>query len=472
MKKILILIFCIAFPAVLQGKTLYVDVDDAGCSDDTTYANNDADNPWCTIGRAAWGNASRSTPSTTQAAQAGDVVLISAGIYWTDGPTVSDRFGVALNPANSGTSGNPITFRGVGEVYVRMNYGFRSGMIGSAGRDYIVWDNFYIDDYYGGSLSDTGPVIFTGGASYCQLINSTVVGHPGSYYHEYATFTGNYNGIRLEPAHHTTIKNNEIYNVTGTQNEAGIMLYSSTYSIIENNHIHDCGTGIYVKGETTVNQEYNTIRYNLVEDCTASGISHGYFNRYGETYQNIVSGCGSGIVIRTLDDGDQILNSYIVNNTLFDNDQHFLVMVDAGTNTTVANNITSGGTNVYWSWGGTDQSDNTYDRNNLYGQSGIFAYMASGNYTLSQWQAAFGYDANSVTTDPSFTDAANGDFTLQAGSPALTLGRTITAIHGTSGETIPAGAYITGTETIGIESTVSSTPSITGIPTIIGVTIQ
>lgn len=91
-----------------QPRTLYV----AGSGDDAvSYAENTRTRPWRTIGRAAWGSTSRSSPDAIQAAQAGDTVVVSPGVDWEDGDPRGGRFTVSLNPVNSGTPGAPITFR-------------------------------------------------------------------------------------------------------------------------------------------------------------------------------------------------------------------------------------------------------------------------------------------------------------------------------------------------------------------------
>jgi hypothetical protein len=229
-------VFCLSavlLISVADAKTLYVN--GATGNDATTYESNSATAPWRTIGRAAWGSTSYTSPNAAQAAKPGDVVEISEGIYWETGNPSGGRFSVSLNPVNNGTAASPIIFRGVGDVFVRMQRGFRGGMIGCEGRSYIIWDNFQIDDYYGGSTSDTGPVVFSANARHCQLINSTVKGHPGSYYHGYPTFGGNYRGISIEPAHFIVIRNNVIHDFRGGQNEAGVMLYDSNDNLIENN---------------------------------------------------------------------------------------------------------------------------------------------------------------------------------------------------------------------------------------------
>ncbi|MBM4340562.1 MAG: fibronectin type III domain-containing protein [Deltaproteobacteria bacterium] len=135
---------------------------------------------------------------------------------------------------------------------------------------------------------------------------------------------------------------------------------------------------------------------------------------------------------------------------------------DSGNVTTVANNITFGGNNAYHSWDGATPTGSTVNRNNFYNISSTFAYMADGSYSLATWRSTFGYDVNSITDNPQFVGGSGvAAYKLQSGSPARTLGRTITAIHGSSGQTIPAGAYITGNEVIGL---VSGAPSDTTPP--------
>ncbi|MBI1908353.1 hypothetical protein HYS28_02965 [Candidatus Uhrbacteria bacterium] len=60
------------------------------------------------------------------------------------------------------------------------------------------------------------------------------------------------------------------------------------------------------------------------------------------------------------------------------------------------------------------------------------------NYTFAAWQA-LGYDANSVTSAPSFTDAAAYDFTLAVGSPAINAGTALGYTRDFAGNTVPVG---------------------------------
>jgi parallel beta-helix repeat protein len=472
MKKLLcfLVVAFLFYPCLSYSKTLYVN--GATGNDATTYVNNTAEAPWATIGRAAWGSTSYASPNTAQAAQAGDTVLVTAGTYTTAGDTSGNRWTVALNAANNGTSGSsPITFRGVGTVYIRMASGSRGPMIGSNSKNYIVWDNFYIDDYYGGSSSDTGPVVLYNQTG-SQIINCTVKGHSGSYYNGFPTFTGNYNAIRLEYAHYSTVKNCTIFQITGGENEAGIMFYDSDYNTIENNIIYSNGSGIYVKGVRSANtQDYNIIRKNIIYLNSVGLILLG--GNEGKVYQNIfrdndvsldmnapsetqqnnkivnnvfarVTGSGSNGLIRTRGTSATGYPGALIQNNIFTNTGTFAVIADVAYGST--------NTNI------------TFEHNNYYNfpASKLWYSEGAASKSFAQWKADFGKDdlaPDSITTDPLFVDATGNDFKLQAGSPALTLGVDILDLDGdgSTTDTIPAGAYITGNETIGIGSSIPAT---------------
>src|SRR5690606_15483338 len=84
--------------SLADAKVLYVDRNTG--NDATTYEANSATSPWATIGRATWGSTNRSSPNASQAARAGDTVIVRAGTYSTAGTDV--RYDPAYNPANSG----------------------------------------------------------------------------------------------------------------------------------------------------------------------------------------------------------------------------------------------------------------------------------------------------------------------------------------------------------------------------------
>ena len=433
--------------SVADAKTLYVN--GATGNDATTYEANSATSPWRTIGRAAWGSTSYTSPNASQAARAGDVVQIAEGIYWETGDPNGGRHSVSLNPVNNGTATNPIIFRGMGNVYVRMQLGFRGGMIGCAGRSYIIWDNFEIDDYYGGSTSDTGPVVFSNSASHCQLINSTVKGHPGTYYHGYPTFGGNYRGISIEPGNFIVIRNNVIHDFRGGQNEAGVMLYDSNDNLIENNLFYNNGVAVFVKGlHPGFTQSRNVIRRNVVRDNN-SGI-RGLDFEDGRVYQNVIyNNSGVGLWIGF----GAARRSMWVNNTLFNNGRPVVAQGTDLVGVQFLGNIVASSPYAHYNWTNDvpTQQDVVYNRN-VYFNNARHAYYESGRtITFADWQTTYRMDVNGVSTNPMFVNPSTGDFRLQSGSPVRSLAVDMLDLNGNGSTTdlIPAGAYVTGNEVIG-----------------------
>lgn len=450
-----IITVCISAPAF--AKTLYVNSQTG--DDSVSYESNSETSPWRTIGRAATGSTNRAAPNTSQAARAGDTVLIAPGIYWESGYSNGGRFTVSLNPINSGTQQNPIIFRGNGTVYVRMLAGFRGGMIGCNGRNYIIWDNFHIDDYYGGSTSDTGPVVFSGNAQHCQIINSDIKGHPGSYYHGYPTYGGNYRGISIEPANNIVVRNNRVYQFRGGQNEAGLMTYDSNDNIIENNEFFDNGAAVFIKGvHPGFTQARNIIRKNVVRD-NWSGI-----RVLGSTdaliYQNVIMNNRHAGLWAGFTDSRR---SKFFNNTLFNNEIGFVPQGADLVDVELRNNIFANNRNAIYNWdvGNPSGQDVAYSNNIYNGNSTHANYESGGTISYSSWQSTYRLDLNSSTADPAFENAAGGDFRLRTTSAARNLGVDYLDLNlnGQTTDTIPAGAYVTGTEVIGRLSS-SSAPAV------------
>lgn len=448
-------------PRSADSKTLYVNGTTG--SDSVSYATNSESTPWRTIGRAVWGSSSYSSPNAAQAAQPGDVVLISQGIYWEgnggDTNPTGARYRVILNPANSGTASQPITIRGVGTVEIRIINGVRGPMIGCNSRNYVIWDNVFIDDTYGGSREDTGPVVFHATTG-CQLINSTVMGHNGSYHWGYPTYGANYRLVSIDGnSSYVLIRNNRISRAKlgtgpGGQNEACIMLYDASDNIMEHNVLDDCGTGIFVKDLPNTTLDRNILRFNLVTNCHSGGLRvHGYYTRAprdNRVYQNIVRGCDTGAGIRV--GWGAATNTLVVNNTLVNNGGGGIYLQSTDmVNTQIYNNVVVGpGPAVFGTTNATPGTQSFTANRNLYYNVSPFANYDGTTYTWSQWQTTFGKDPNSPHgINPLFINASANDYRLQSGSQALTLGRAVGGIGGSDGTVIPAGAYITGNEVIG-----------------------
>ncbi len=95
-------------------------------------------------------------------------------------------------------------------------------------------------------------------------------------------------------------------------------------------------------------------------------------------------------------------------------------------------------------------------RNQINGQTHACTLNGS-NMSHATWAGTSGIsDTNSITTAPTFVNAAADDFRLASnGQTALTQGRVpavMNGLIGATGDTIPLGCYITGSEEIGLES--------------------
>ena len=462
------------FPASLQAKTLYVDA--VNGNDATTYANNGPSTPWRTIARAAWGSTDRGARVSSQAARAGDVVLVAAGTYAT--LATNERNIPALYTENEGTSDSPITFRAVGTVNLTLTGG--SGpVVGSYDRDYIIWDGFTIHEATAPSRPDTGPVTiwFCNG---CQILNMDINGNGDG-----GGRMDNHGGIRIEQSRNLLIRNNRIQNVYtdhNANNGSGIMVYSSGAITFEHNEIFNCGSGIFLKGGPATNNDYFTIRYNLLynigeqRDGGVSGnaiIAHAGAPNRPEApvriYQNVVRDSLQAAVriwhFDGVDPTNNPLNVKIVNNTFENVESGLWVDRDPLPNAQHVfwNNIVTNSRQMI-AYNGSLYADNTrFDsEHNLSYNNTQFAAMTDGNVTVTTWRSRTGQDTAapaSSTSNPLFVNEAGNDFRLQAGSPARTLGVDWMDLNGNGSttETVPAGAYVTGSEAIGRTSG-STTP--------------
>jgi len=470
----------------VHAATLYVNnTGSPSCSDGTAKASNTANAPWCTIQRAAKGHANPATPNASEAASAGDLVLVTAGTYTESGTITGScgstgRYTAILDPVNSGTTGNPITFRGVGTVAVRATDNHYGPILGWLNHDYIVWDHFYVDEQYLHTCDDTGSVVLWGGTG-GQLINSTIIG-------DSQWTADNHNGIRTEYCDTCTIKNNSISNVWdsgGTnRNAAGIMTYSTTNIVIEHNDITDTVTGIYLKHNIS---PYGgaIVRFNVVRNALMTGMEI-HRQDGADVYQNIVrteytGGADTyGILLLHFDATTSPDNIDVVNNTIDGWDTGFGAgLTNGGTGNRFYNNIvTYNGVGI----GGdplSGWSDNAVldlEHNLYYGNTNI-SYIGSTLRNLATYQSATGQDAVSPAasgSDPLFVDRTAANFRLQGSSPAAALGVDILDLDGdaSTSDSIPAGAYITGTETIGLEVASGSTVISGGMSWSGGVRIQ
>jgi hypothetical protein len=258
----------------------------------------------------------------------------------------------------------------------------------------------------------------------------------------------------------------------GPGNYAGITLYYSGDYDISHNRTTNCGNGIYVKanfqnefGSPPYHFDGGDIYLNWFEDG-AQGIN---YHRNPNTVddpvlirQNVFLRLRDiGVFPRHFDQGNtEPLFCYMLSNTFVDCGIAVRCLSDSMPNAghQFRNNlIVRGGYVVgYVDEGGSDSYSEDrilFNRNAGYNQTSNWAIKSSTGMNLATWQAATSSDDNSSAATITFVDDGGEDFRLASnGQASLTLGRAYGGVGGADDTQIPCGAYITGSEEIGIEA--------------------
>lgn len=416
-------------------------------------------------GAASWGECTNiNTPCSAETglanAQAGDVVYFRGGTYMAP-VTESSGYTPAFRPSHSGVEGNPITFKAYPGEVPFINNSNNQGSAHTVGgfgvyyKNYIVWDGFHTK-----SIADTNnqaKAVLLYNADYCTIKNCVVEG--------YTSGQSNNCCIRADYTNHLIIENNKLFNSQGdSTNSAGVQTYHASYMQVRDNDIYDCTCGLYDKTDGQYNKYYRNHVWNSAygihinikwETCNGLEV-------YQNIWRNISSTWAVEIVNAGIENGRcndfKFYNNVIYSAKGISSDEPDVDGLEIYNNIIVYASDTA--IRLY-------TSNPTYADNNDYfsvNQWNINSYRGTNYTSLSTWQAGTGFDMNSITANPNFVDV-NGtdpeDFKLQAGSPALTLGvdRQDYDSDGNTIETIPAGAYITGSETIGYRGEEGTSPS-------------
>lgn len=426
--------FCFAFNA--EAKELFVDA--ARGNDAVSYADNNRDNPWASIGRAVWGSTSRTNPIPGEAASAGDVVTVAAGVYTATQGT-GERYIPIWNPVNSGSPGSDIVIRADGDVVLRSQTNTAGEpIIGTVDRAYIVWDGFIVDEPNINTKADTGPVVVWG-SSHVTIQGLTIIG-------KRVAWVDNHNSIRLEGSQNVLISNNVMWGNRGgdnSRNGSAIMLYRCSNITIANNEISDSSGGIFVKGD---NEGPITIHHNLLFDLSSEGITFGIIGTPSAqngavAYQNIIRDSMAGISFIGYN-AYSPANVTIRNNTLH-NLSNGGIFLKPGTggyrNLVFRDNLITGSARAIQGEDISDLSQTTFEHN-FYFNNPVHARTEYRNHSFEYWTGTMGKDANSTNAvNPQYANPAANIFTLSQGSPALSAGSGGGAV----------GAHITGDEIIG-----------------------
>ncbi|MDH3973416.1 MAG: right-handed parallel beta-helix repeat-containing protein [Deltaproteobacteria bacterium] len=204
-----------------------------------------------TSGSAVWADCSNTaTPCSWQTAitnaKAGDTVYFRTGVY--DPGNAANYDIPAMNPANSGTAGNPIIFKAYPGESPVLTGNMDGPVIGAFNRNYITWDGFT------STQVDTGGVNFLVGVFQSNNItikNCDLTGLNADTHDNNAL-------IFADTASHLTIENNLIHDSNGllpgdpdrieaAVNSAGIILYSTSYATVKNNDFYNNYIGIFDK---------------------------------------------------------------------------------------------------------------------------------------------------------------------------------------------------------------------------------
>ena len=181
-------------------------------------------------------------------------VIAGDTVYFLDGTYSGLEFYAAnyrqptWNPYNSGTSGNPITFKSLNErgaELVGLRDGVATSVIGSYQRDYIIWDGFKISAV-NSSAQAILPIVRIESSDNITINNCEIIGAS----HD----TGgviNYEGVRVENSTNILIDKCYIHGYVETSNNhntSGYKSYNTENITIRNCQFSNNTAGIYLKG--------------------------------------------------------------------------------------------------------------------------------------------------------------------------------------------------------------------------------
>lgn len=386
----------------------------------------------------------RSLSAGVAAAMPGDTVIVKPGRY----SDPNANWYSAFTPARSGTASAPITIKAVpalGATLVPRDF-TTTGVnklpaLSIYRQKYIIVDGFKAE----GMLkihNDVDPAV----PQYVTIQNCDVL--YGSQLGEDPSLNW---GIALHVTANNVLRNNTVRQMRNSgntdANTAAIMNFASTNNVIENNDA-DAGSNVFAAYGQKAGKIHNNVwRYNIARNGTAGflgkGGTDGASYSDDETfYGNIIIGSERAFHLNHNSRRWKVYNNTAYNVKYFFNQWQLSSTGNQFWNNLVANS--SGGVYQIEDLGSPTWSSYISGSNhNFFGTvPSTFARWQYGsqNYSLAQWRSNTGYDANSLTGDPLFVNAAGGDFKLQASSPARGKGR--------NGENI--GAYVTGSEVVGV----------------------
>ena len=253
-------------------------------------------------------------------------------------------------------------------------------------------------------------------------------------------------GIYVGVADDVTLTRLTIHN---TGESHGIYLDGAEVAGTDNPIVQNCliydnkKTGIVINGDNVYqvqnpiirfNKIYNNDNYGLTSQSSDGGLYH-HNLIYGNTLDAM------RLSYDLVDDSDHSVpaeNDSVYNNVIYTNAGGIFVN-NYSTGHVIKNNIVYRYANANFLIGVAANGNATIDYNCYYGSdlTDAFQYHGTDYSTLADWQTASSQDANSISSDPLFADAASNDFTLQSGSPAINAGVSVGLVLDYAGNTVP-----------------------------------
>ncbi len=202
----------------------------------------------------------------------------------------------------------------------------------------------------------------------------------------------------------------------------GIYVDGGTDVVIENNVVTGCDIGIEVGAENAGRVAQNVVvRNNVIHHNEKAGLAFGgYASNVGRASNNTFSG-----------------NTLYKNNTLgpdgvgryFSGNGVGEIWVQFGANNRLVHNLVyAGSPDVFIaSYEPGENPPNVFDYNLYFSETngltdGAFGDHGTFHTGLASWQAGSGQDAHSIGADPLLADPGQGDFHIDAASPAVDAG--------------------------------------------------
>lgn len=398
-----------------------------------------------------WANATNiNTPATVATAmanaQGGDFVEFLSGSYTPPNATSYEVPG--WNPTNSGTNGNPITFRSYTRHGAVINDCANANVTGYSGfgawsRNYITFDGFVLN-HNNPNPSEANSVFVLANADNCIVKNCEGIG---------AEHSDHTNGCII--ALHSGCTGTRIFNCTfhgmtadltpeeAVVNASAVYFFESTDTEIYNCTVYDCNNGISWKTAPNNVKVYQNFIYNCSRAAFFPTIeTTGTANWY--IHHNVILNCDLFVDMED-SPAATATGMRIYNNTIYDSgaidEKGIIHGLDGGNqpwrSTEFYNNVFSvGGSTrfleIYDNSAGTSTFPTVLDYNcyNIRSGTPSWSRNATVNTTISGWRTTAqavltGAEANSITTSPSFTNAGGSnasDYQLAVGSPCIGTG--------------------------------------------------